>query len=274
MARIVGGFCIPHDPLIAGAPAAAPKEQSDRVHAAFGAVCERIKQLQADAVIVIGDDHCAMFDTGCQPQLLIGIGDLDGPIEPWLNIPRGPIPNHPDLAEHIMRFGLNEGFDWCVAKTLSLDHSTVVPLHFAVPDGMPAIPIYISSGMEPLIQGKRCRQLGEMLARAVAAWPGDDRVVILGTGGISHWVGMADMGRVNEEFDQRILQLVQDGDIQALADLTDDEVIEQAGNGALEVRNWVVAMAALADSQARLIAYEPVPEWITGLGFVELEVAE
>ncbi|TAL75622.1 MAG: protocatechuate 3,4-dioxygenase [Burkholderiaceae bacterium] len=273
MACIVGGFCLPHVPLIAGAPDAVPVEKAKRVHAGFTHIRNSIERLNADAVIVVGDDHCAMFNPSCQPSILIGIGDLEGPIESWLHIPREPVPNHSELAEHIMSFGFESGFDWGVAKTLALDHSTVIPIHFAVPKGLPVVPIYISSGMEPFIRGKRCKQLGEMLGRAVSAWPGAERIVILGTGGISHWVGMADMGSVNEEFDRRILGLVNNNDVDALVSLTDREIIDHAGNGALEVRNWIVAMAALPQAIPRLILYEPVVEWITGLGFVELEVA-
>jgi protocatechuate 4,5-dioxygenase beta chain len=272
MGHFVGGFCLPHDPLITGAPSAASPEQAQKVHAAFQRVRERIEALGADTVIVIGDDHCAMFDTGCQPSLLIGIGDLEGPLEPWLNIPRRIVPSNPALAEHIMHFGFRQGFDWAVAKTLVLDHSTMVPIHLAVPNTTRAIPIYVSSGMAPLIRAERCKQLGQMLAQAVAAWPGDERVVILGTGGISHWVGMADMGRVNVEFDHKILDVVKNGDVDALVALSDEEIVEQAGNGALEIRNWIVAMAALPGAKPSVIAYEPVEPWITGLGFAELEV--
>lgn len=272
MAHIVGGFCLPHDPLITGMPDAAPPEQAQKVLAAFERVRERIEALRADTVIVIGDDHCTMFDPGCQPSLLIGIGDLEGPVEPWLCIPRRAVPSHEALAEHIMHFGFDHGFDWAVAKTLVLDHSTMVPIHLAAPKEARAIPIYISCGMTPLIRGQRCKQLGQMLAEAVAAWPDDERVVILGTGGISHWVGMADMGRVNVEFDHKILDLVKSGDIDAMVALTDEEIVEQAGNGALEIRNWIVAMAALPGFKASVIAYEPVDAWITGLGFAELEV--
>jgi protocatechuate 4,5-dioxygenase beta chain len=214
-----------------------------------------------------------MFGPGCIPSILIGIGDIEGPIEPWLRIARRPVLNHAPLAEHVMHFGFEQGFDWAVAKTLSLDHSTMIPIHLAVPANVRAIPIYISCGVDPLIRGKRCQQLGRMLGEAVAAWPGNERVVILGTGGISHWVGMADMGRLNIEFDQRVLQMVERKDVDGLAALTDAEIVDQAGNGALEVRNWIVAMSALPRFESRILAYEPVQEWITGLGFAALEVA-
>jgi protocatechuate 4,5-dioxygenase beta chain len=273
MAKIVGGFCLPHDPLITGQAEAAPPEQAARVMAAFEAVRQGVERLRADTVIVIGDDHYAMFGPGCQPSILIGIGDLEGPIEPWLRIDRRHVANHPALAEHIMSFGFENGFDWAVAKTLSLDHSTMVPIHLSVPAEARVIPVYIACGMTPLIRGKRCRELGRMIGDAVAAWPGDERVVILGTGGISHWVGMADMGKVNVEFDRKILDMVERGDVDGLVALSDQEIIDQAGNGALEVRNWIVAMAALPSCRASVIAYEPVVPWVTGLGFAELAVA-
>jgi protocatechuate 4,5-dioxygenase beta chain len=273
MATIVGGFCIPHTPLITSSPEAATPDQAARVMNAFGHVREQIEKLNADTVIVIGDDHCAMFGTDCQPSILIGIGDLEGPIEPWLRIERRPVANNMELAEQIMHFGFDAGFDWAVAKTLALDHSTMVPIHLAVPPQVRAIPIYIASGMKPLIRGQRCKQLGQMIGAAVAASPGNERVVILGTGGISHWVGMADMGRINVEFDRSILEMVERGDIDGLVALTDEHIVEHAGNGALEVRNWIVAMAALPAFSASVIAYEPVEPWITGLGFAALQIA-
>nr|ART89849.1 hypothetical protein [uncultured bacterium] len=268
----MGGFCVPHNPLITGKPDAASQAQATRVQAAYQDVRDGIEALNADTVVVVGDDHCAMFAPGCQPSILIGIGDLEGPLEPesWLRIPRRHVANNCGLAEHILHFGLEHGFDWAVAKTLVLDHSTMVPLHLAVPAHVRAIPVYISSGMTPLIRGERCRQLGKMISSAISEWAGDERVVIIGTGGISHWVGMSDSGRVNVSFDKMILELVQAGDVDALVALSDQKIIDEGGNGALEIRNWITAMAAVPGCACRLIAYEPVEPWITGLGFIEM----
>jgi protocatechuate 4,5-dioxygenase beta chain len=84
---------------------------------------------------------------------------------------------------------------------------------------------------------------------------------------------MSDMGRVNVEFDKQILQWIREGDMDALVSLTDEEIVEQAGNGALEIKHLICAMAALPDARAEIIAYEPIPEWVTGLGFAELKPA-
>lgn len=270
MAQIVGAFCLPHDPLITAHTESADPQQAANVLAAFELIRRAVAQARADTVIVIGDDHYAMFGPHCLPSLLIAIGDIEGPVEPWLRIPRRPVANNAPLAEHIMQFGFARGFDWAVAKTLVLDHAVMVPTHLAIPEGVRVIPIYLAAGVAPLIRPQRCRELGRMLHDAIAQWPQDERVVIFGTGGISHWVGTAEMGKVNSVFDRKILDCVERGDIEGLLDLDDEYVVTHGGNGALEIRNWIVAMAAVPGCKGKVLAYEPVPPWITGLGFAEL----
>jgi protocatechuate 4,5-dioxygenase beta chain len=273
MAEIVGAFCIPHDPFITAHTELADPDQAARIFAAFEHIRQETTRRGADTVIVIGDDHYALFGPDCQPQLLIATGDLDGPLEPWLRIERRAVANNSPLAEHILRTGLDEGFDFAVSKTLTLDHSVMIPVHLAVPYDARVVPIYIASGVEPLISWKRCHQLGAMLRQAIQAWPREEKVVILGTGGISHWVGTAEMGKVNPEFDRKALQLVEQGDIAGLSALSDDYVMREGGNGAFELRNWMVAMGAMPGCRGKVLAYEPMEAWVTGLGLAELTVS-
>jgi len=275
MAKIVGGFLIPHDPLILSAPHMADPAQSAAVHQAFAEVTKLASALRPDTVILIGDDHYTNFGPHCVPRYLIAIGDVEGPVEDWLGPQRRPIANNAPLAAHIMNSGFAEGIDWAFAKSLVVDHSIAVPFELVVSalPGVKTVPIYLNSAVEPVISSNRARSIGESIARAVASWPADERVVIIGTGGISHWVGDAQMGRVNVDFDQRILQLVTDGDIDALVALSDQEILKDGGNGCLEIKNWICAIAAAPRGSARLLAYEPVPQWICGLGFVDLGLA-
>ena len=273
MAEIVGAFCLPHDPFITAFTERADPAQAARIFAAFEQVRQEVAKRRADTVIVIGDDHYALFGPQCQPQMLVAVGDLEGPLEPWLRIPRRPVTNNSPLAEHIVRCGLKNNFDFAVSTSLVLDHSVMVPVHLAVPADTKVIPIYIASGVEPLISWNRCHQLGGLLREAIAQWPADERVVIFGTGGISHWVGTAEMGQVNPEFDRKVLALVERGDVEALAELSDEQVLREGGNGAFELRNWMVAMCAMPGCRGRLIAYEPMEAWVTGLGLLELETA-
>ena len=275
MANLVGAFCTAHVPIIASRPGVADKKQVDNVMEAFAKIRVRMVELEIDTAIVVGDDHYTMFGPHCLPSMLIGIGDVDGPHEEWLGHERAPIANNPAMAEHIMEYGFDHGFDWAVAKALTIDHSAFVPYLKVIKelDNVKMIPVYIAAGVMPLIKTKRCVQLGEMIADAVADYPGDERVAIIGTGGLSHWVGAADMGKINEQFDHEMIDMIKRRDIDAMLALTDEYVLETAGNGAFEYRNWLVAMGAVKNYELDLLCYEPISPWVTGTTLVEFKFA-
>ncbi len=162
MAKMVGGFLLPHDPLIAGAPQAAEPAKSENVRAAFATIATRVRELKADTVIVIGDDHYAMFGPHCIPRCLIAIGDVEGPMEDWLGIELGTINNNEPLARHILDTGFADGIDWSFAKSLKVDHAITVPHHFCLRSNpcVRTIPIYLNAGVPPVISSRRAYEIG------------------------------------------------------------------------------------------------------------------
>ena len=139
--------------------------------------------------------------------------------------------------------------------------------------------------------------MGQALRQAIVAGP-PGRVVVLGTGGLSHWVGSAkrraymnraagtrlaelaahpvvldDTGEINEAFDRMFLDRVVAGRLaEFVAEWTPERVEEVAGNGAQELRNWITAAAVVDDAPAEVLAYEPVPEWLTGTAVARFEL--
>lgn len=271
MAEIVSAFLVPHVPLIASNADAPPLAQREKIMSAFEHVAERLRALQVDTVINIGSDHYCLFGPSCLPSALIGIGDVEGPIEPWLGIPRAPLPTNSALARHILQTGFEDGIDWASAKNMCVDHATMIPYHYSVaPAGKIAVvPVYLNTAVDPIIPSHRAFAIGKSIGDAVRSWNGSERVAVIGTGGISHWVGMAQMGQINLNFDQQVIRWATEGNVQALIGLKDDATLAAAGNGALEIKNFICAMAAFPESKAELIAYEPVYEWIAGCGFLE-----
>jgi 2,3-dihydroxyphenylpropionate 1,2-dioxygenase len=71
--------------------------------------------------------------------------------------------------------------------------------------------------------------------------------------------------RVNAEWDTWFLDQLVAGDPAPIIDLGNDGLEEHAGNGGQELRTWLIGQAA---SQLSFVwtSYEPVPEWITGMG--------
>ena len=105
-----------------------------------------------------------------------------------------------------------------------------IPYHMSLKRlGVKAIPVYLNCVVAPLIRSRRAFEIGQSIGRAVESWDGVERVVVFGTGGISHWVGSPGMGFVNEEFDRKVLAMVEAGDIDGLIALPDEVILESAG---------------------------------------------
>ncbi|MCT7325044.1 DODA-type extradiol aromatic ring-opening family dioxygenase [Ralstonia mojiangensis] len=276
MGQIVGGFLVPHDPVMFVAPEAPNPSIRERMWGAFEQCAERLAALEPTSVIIIGADHYMLFGTTCLPSYLIGTGDVDGPLDAMPGLKRGVIPNHEALATHIASDGHARGFDWAVARALTVDHAIAIPNQLIVEPLRKAghqvgtIPVYLAAGVDPYIRIGRAIEVGQQIREAVESFHANERVAIIGSGGISHWVGMAEMGRVNESFDQEILGYASRGDLAALAALSDDYILANGGNGGMEIRNWACAMSALGAARGEILAYAAVPEWVTGLGFVQL----
>lgn len=270
MGVVASAFFVPHDPLVFVAPDAAEPGAKARVHQAYADVAARIDALEPDAAIVVGADHYVNFGPGCLPQYLIGVGDVSGPLERFPDVPRGLLASNPSLARHIAESGFAEGFDWAVAKVINVDHSIGLPARLCLKPHVSVIPVYLASGVDPFLSLRRAYDLGGSILRAVKSWPQETRIVVIGSGGLSHWVGMPQQGRVNPAFDRQILDWLVAGDAERLIELTDEQILDQGGNGAMEIRNFLCAMAMVPGAEGTVIAYEPVPEWITGLGFAEL----
>lgn len=277
MGKIVGGFWMPHDPVMFVAPEAPPKEQRDRVWGLYEACARRLAVLEPTAVIIVGCDHYILFGTHCLPRYLIGTGDVDGPIDRLPGLNREVVDNHEALAGHIVAHGEGQGIDWSVARSFTVDHSFSIPHQLVVHPAerlmgrrLPSIPVYLACGVDPFIRFERAADLGRQIRAAVETFDADERVAIIGSGGISHWVGTAESGRVNEDFDREVLAIGERGDLAALCGYRDEEILERGGNGAMEIRNFACAMAAVPNARGEIIGYEAVPSWVTGLGFLQL----
>ena len=70
---------------------------------------------------------------------------------------------------------------------------------------------------------------------------------------------------MNAQWDRWFLDRLAEGDLDAVADLGHDGIEAAAGSGGQEVRTWLVGLAAVGGGLAAT-GYEPVPEWITGMG--------
>ena len=269
MAELVGIYAASHGPMIVrNWDKLTPAEQAS-IDGGFFEIGRRIAQARPDALVVISPDHWVNFFIDNLPSICVGVGELhDGPPEPWFKaFPHRELAGHAALAQHIVRTALERDFEPSVSYKLALDHGFCIPLWKAKVDPLPAIVPVIFNDIEPPFPSvKRCYAWGAMLAEAIASFPGQLRVGVLATGGLSHSIGEPDMGRIDEAFDRDYLRRLEAGDPPALFDFL-NERLPAAGNGASEVRNWVAAHGAARGRGFELIHYDPIPNIYVGAGF-------
>ena len=104
---------------------------------------------------------------------------------------------------------------------------------------------------------RRSFALGQALAAAIAAWPEDARVCVIGSGGLSHFV-------VDEELDRMILAGLQSNDAATLQRVPRSHLYSAAS----ESLNWIALGGALQESslQMELVDYVPVYRTPAGTG--------
>jgi protocatechuate 4,5-dioxygenase beta chain len=133
------------------------------------------------------------------------------------------------------------------------------------------VPIAVNVIQHPLPTSLRCWKLGQAIRKAVDLYPEDTRVVILGTGGMSHQLNGARFGFLNSEFDNDFLDKIESDPLK-LAQMTHQAIMEEAGAEAVELIMWLTMRGALNGEVKRVHRnyYAPMT---TGMGLIALEEA-
>jgi len=275
MADLVGVFAASHGPIIARDWETMPRDHRDRLAAGFDEIGRRLKACRPDLLVVISPDHWVNFFISNLPAVCIGIGDEhDGPPEPFMKnvFPRERLKGHAAFGRHLLETALNDDFEPALSHRLKLDHGTCIPLwRIGVDAELPIVPVIVNDLEEPMPSIRRCLAWGRLLRQAIESYPEPLRVAVLGTGGLSHSIGEPTMGWIDEEFDHACIKHFEDGeDVRLAAFLTD--ALARTGNGAHEIRDWVVAHAAAGSKGFELIDYFPSPQTLVGAGFASWRV--
>ncbi len=273
MAEIVAGIAASHVPFLAMHPQFEMAEEGQRSRVVAGLEQARalLEEVRPDALVIFSTDHFDRCFYDNLPPFLVGIGEeAEGPINEWLRMPKVRLKVVGDLGRFIVSTGLEEGVDFALSQDLPLDHAEVVPLSYLTPRwNLPIVPIVVNAFAPPMPSLKRCLEVGAFVGRAIERWPEKKRVAVVGTGGLSHWVGPPETGRVSEEFDRWFLDcLVAGRSAEVVEKYRRSEDLERiAGNGGQEIRDWLAVAGAMPSYlKPRVLAYEPIPQWATGTG--------
>jgi protocatechuate 4,5-dioxygenase, beta chain len=203
-----------------------------------------------DVAIVIYNDHANGIDLDIVPTFAIGTAERYRVADEGFG--RRPVPDvvgSPALSLHLLQSLMDDGFDLTVFQELDVDHGLTVPLSVWTPEPgdawpCPVVPLLVNVIQYPQPTAARCYALGQALGRAIAAFDGATTVGILGTGGMSHQLAGARAGFINPTFDHMFLDAIEN-DPAALAAMTREDYIRQAGSEGIELIMWLVMRGAM-----------------------------
>ena len=273
MAEIVAALLTSHAPLITGRPEVSRPEQRDRLYGGFHELRRRLAAARPDLIVMFVNDHIQNFPYSNMPAFCIGLAAAyDAPsagAARFMRIAPRKVRGAPEWGAALLERGLAAGFDFAYSYEIESWDELSVPLHFLTPEGnVPVAPVYTNCAAPPLPTPRRCHEVGAFVGTFSRSRPATERIALLATGGISHWVGTPETGRINPDFDHRVLDHVARGDSEPLIRLTHAEIERDGGNGGQEIRNWIALLGAVPGWKGEVLAYEPVAEWITGCATV------
>ena len=226
---------------------------------------QKLDEFSPDAIVVIGDDqHENILDDNMPPFALYIGEEVEASISlKYFNEPKSANRTkyrvQAALAQWILNDLMEAGFDPAYSKKTryegGLGHAFARPLKFLMPDPRyPIVPVMVNTYYPPAPTAKRCVQLGKALASALLRYQDLNRVVILGSGGLSHT-------RIDEQLDKRFIQALKGNDTDYLSAMSSADLVE----GTSEIRNWIVTAAA-ANRAATPVDYVPLYRTPTGVG--------
>ena len=277
MAKIIAGVGTSHTPAIGacvdlkktGEPYWTP------LFKGYEPAKEWMARTQPDVVIMVYNDHVNAFDFKMIPTFALGCADEFAIAdEGWGPRPVPAVKGYPELAAHLVQSLVLDEFDMTIVNEMQVDHGLTVPLTllYGTPQAWPCrvIPLAVNVIQYPAPTGHRCYMLGQAIRKAVESWQEDLKVVIFGTGGMSHQIQGPRAGLVNSKFDIEFL----DGlsrDPKRLVDIQPLEYLRDAGAEAIELVMWLIMRGALGERVEEVYRFYHVPASSTAVGNIILE---
>lgn len=277
MAKIVGGITTSHIPAIGNAMAQG-LENTDywkRFFDGYEPVKKWLDEVKPDLAIVVYNDHGLNFFLDKVPTFAIGCADeYKNADEGWGLTTLSTFEGDAQFSWHVAESLINQEFDMTTCQEMLVDHGFIVPMSLMwrhLPEWpVKTLPLAVNTVQHPLTSAKRCFALGKALKKAVESYPDDMKVVVIGTGGMSHQLQGERAGLVNVEFDLKCMDsIINNPDW--FAALTNDEIIEKAGTEGIESIMWMVMRGALEEKVKVIHKHYHTPISNTGAGVLVLE---
>src|SRR5512134_152489 len=277
MAAIVGAVTCSHVPAIGRAIAGNLQQDpyGKPFFDGFPPARSWLAQAKPDVAVIFYNDHGLNFFLDKLPTFAVGAApEYRNADEGW-GIPTvKPVRGDPALSWHVIESLVAEEFDVTTCQEMLVDHALTLPLALMWPGGgdwpVRIVPIAMNHVQHPLPSPRRAFRLGQAVGRALGSWRDDVRVVVLGTGGLSHQLDGARAGFINTAFDRMCMEAMVD-DPERLTRYSTVDIVREAGAQGTELMAWLAARGALTGRVTRVHANYHVPISNTATGLMVLE---
>jgi protocatechuate 4,5-dioxygenase, beta chain len=276
MAKIVGGLTTSHVPAIGGAMARGLQGEPywKPFFDGFLPVHQWLRDVKPDVAVVFYNDHGLNFFLDKMPTFAVGAASEYRNADEGWGIPTlPPFRGEPDLSWHLIEHLVEREFDITTCQEMLVDHAFTLPLKLFWPEGVcpvATVPVCINTVQFPLPTAKRCFDLGRAVGEAIASWDSGRRVVVIGTGGLSHQLDGARAGFINKPFDLKFMESLIDDPAWATR-FSIHELVEQTGTQGVELLMWLAKRAAVPGAVRKVHTNYHIPISNTAAGMMALE---
>ncbi|MCZ2292121.1 MAG: protocatechuate 3,4-dioxygenase [Burkholderiales bacterium] len=275
MASIVGIVNTSHVPAIGGA--IARKAQQEPYWKPFFdgylPVQKWLAEKKPDVVVTFYNDHGLNFFLDKMPTFAVGAApEYRNADEGWGIPTLPPLRGNQDLSWHLIESLIDDEFDPVTCQEMVIDHGVSLPMALFWPDqNWPVllVPVCINTVQHPLPRASRCYKLGEAVGRAIASFPGDAKVLVVGTGGLSHQLDGERAGHINKDFDLQFMESLV-ADPRWATQYDNYELVEKVGTQGIELLMWLAARGTAGAVRKRHSNYH-IPISNTASGLLVLE---
>lgn len=276
MAKIIGGITTSHVPAIGGAIHKGLQDDPywKPFFDGFPPVRHWLAETRPDVAVVFYNDHGLNFFLDKMPTFAIGAAaEYRNADEGWGIPTLAPFPGHQALSWHLVESLIDDEFDPVTCQEMLVDHAFTLPMALLWPDQkwpVKVIPVCINTVQAPLPSAARCWKLGQAVARAIGSWPGNEKVVMIGTGGLSHQLDGERAGFINKPFDLEFMRSLIDNP-QWATQFSNHELVEKSGTQGIELLMWLATRAALPGKVSQLHTNYHIPISNTASGLMLMQ---
>jgi protocatechuate 4,5-dioxygenase, beta chain len=276
MARIVGGLTTSHVPAIGRAIAKSLQEDPywKPFFDGFLPVRAWLDEVKPDVAVVFYNDHGLNFFLDKVPTFAVGAAlEYRNADEGWGIPTLSQFKGAPELSWHIIEHLVGNDFDITTCQEMLVDHAFTLPLKLFWPEGncpVVTVPICINTVQFPLPSASRCLALGRAVGAAIQSWESDKKVVVIGTGGLSHQLDGERAGFINKAFDLKFMDSLIDEPEWATR-YSIHELVEKTGTQGVELLMWLATRGAVPGRVRKVHTNYHIPISNTAAGMMALE---